>query len=189
MAVYQAMCSLFLEVDKMLYFDQWPPKLGKGCADGVYVIGNKAKVTLVPPGKSTIKKWHKVTGRESQYDFVHINSAGSAKKWRDGEVSDIPQSIPAVVYFAQSNSARDPKDNDTIAGRWLRNGAYIYYGAIEEPYAESFNTAKNVARSILKNEPLGKAFQQKETLIAPFTYSWKLVYIGDPLHRIKFSSR
>ena len=89
--------------------------------------------------------------------------------------------------MAHSNSARNPKDNDTVCGRWLSNGAYAYYGAIREPHAQSFNRSEIVAQSILRSQPLGKAFTQKTHLIPRFTLPWRLVYIGDPLLSVRFA--
>jgi hypothetical protein len=101
-------------------------------------------------------------------------------------VSDIPESAPAIVYFSHSFSAVNPYDETTIAGAWLRRGAYIYLGAISEPFAQSFNVSHIVADAAVNGEPLGKAFLNKEFLHPRFTFPWKQVYIGDPLHRVRF---
>ncbi len=49
---------------------------------------------------------------------------------------------PTVVSIIHSFSAADPLDPSTIAGRWLENGVYIYFGAMNEPYLNAFRCPK-----------------------------------------------
>ncbi len=185
MSLYQAMCSIFLDTRNALYFDRWPEKWGLRCQEGAWVMQTRLHSTVVKTNDSSMAKWRQLVGKLNPFGFVHVNSAGGAKDWGDGKVSDIPESIPTIVYFAHSFSASDPYDETTIAGKWLRNGAYIYFGAMSEPFAQSFNMARTVAVSAVAGEPLGKAFQAKEMLHQRFSFPWKQIYIGDPLHRIE----
>ena len=36
-----------------------------------------------------------------------------------------------------SFSAADPPDPSTIAGRWLANGAFLYFGSMNEPFLDA----------------------------------------------------
>jgi len=186
MALYQAMCSIFLGTSKALYFDRWPERWGLRAQEGWWVMQTKVNSVLVKKDESSLARWKRAVGSLNPYGFVHVSSAGNAREWGDGKVSDIPESVPTIVYFAHSFSASDPYDETTIAGQWLRAGAYVYYGAISEPYAQSFDMPRSVAVAAVGGEPLGKAFQAKEMLPTRFSFPWKQVYIGDPLHRMVF---
>ena len=186
MSLYQAMCSIFLGTTKALYFDRWPEDWGLRCQEGWWVMQTKIHSVLVKKSESSIAKWKQLVGKLNPYGFLQVNSAGGARQWGDGKVSDIPESVPVVVYFAHSFSASNPYDETTIAGRWLRNGAYIYFGALSEPFGQSFNASWTVAVSAVAGEPLGKSFQAKAMLHPRFTFPWKQIYIGDPLHRMVF---
>lgn len=186
MSLYQAMCSIFLGVDSALYFDRWPEKWGLRAQEGWWVMQTRIPTVLVRQSESSLAKWRELVGKQNPFGFVHINSAGGSRQWGDGKVSDIPESAPAIVYFAHSFSAVNPYDETTIAGAWLRRGAYIYFGAISEPFAQSFNVSHTVADAAVNGEPLGKAFLNKEFLHPRFTFPWKQIYIGDPLHRVHF---
>ena len=186
MALYQAMCSIFLGTRKAIYFDSWPERWGLRAQEGWWVMQTRIPSILVKQNEASTARWRKLVGKLNPYDFLHVCSAGGAREWGHGKVSDIPESVPAVVYFAHSFSATNPYDESTIGGRWLRAGAYVYLGAVSEPYAQSFNTARTVALAAIDGEPLGKAFQAKRMLPGRFTLPWKQIYIGDPLHRMVF---
>ncbi len=186
MSLYQAMCSIFLGTEKALYFDRWPESWGLRCQEGRWVMQTKIPSVLVSKSQSSLARWRQLVGNLNPYGFVHVNSAGGSTEWGDGKVSDIPESVPTIVYFAHSFSAANPYDQNTIAGRWLRNGAYIYFGAISEPFGQSFNFSRTVADAAVNGEPLARAFQAKDLLPARFTFPWKQIYIGDPLHRMRF---
>lgn len=186
MSLYQAMCSIFLGVDSALYFDRWPEKWGLRAQEGWWAMQTRIPTVLVRQSQSSLAKWREVVGKRNPFGFVHVNSAGGSRQWGDGKVSDIPESVPAIVYFAHSFSAVNPYDETTIAGAWLRRGAYIYFGAISEPFAQSFNVSHTVADAAVNGEPLSKAFLRKDFLHPRFTFPWKQVYVGDPLHRVRF---
>jgi hypothetical protein len=189
MALYQAMCSLFCPMERAFYFDWWPEKWGKPCKAAAPIMKKKLKVTIYHESgvvKANIESWrYEMRKGNQKHDFIHVSAAGGYDNWRAGKLDDIPESKPVVVYFAHSGGSRNPKNNDTIIGRWLRNGAYITYGAITEPFAASFNTSRTVAESIVKGVPFGRAFQQKETLSPAYRRPWKLIYVGDPLRELE----
>ncbi len=187
MALYQAMCSIFLETDKALYFDRWPENWGLRALEGWWVLQTKVHATLVRKSESSLARWRKLVGDLNPYGFVHVSSSGNSRGWGDGRVSDIPESEPAVVFFAHSFSAANPYDMTTIAGRWLQAGAYVYYGAMSEPFAQSFNVPRTAAAEAIAGQALGRAFQAKRLLPERFAFPWKQIYIGDPLHRMRFA--
>ena len=81
-----------------------------------------------------------------------------------------------------SFSAADPADPATIAGRWLTQGAFVYYGSVNEPYLLAFRPASVVAELAAAGVPMAAALRQSE--VEPFGRPWRLIYLGDPLYRI-----
>jgi hypothetical protein len=80
-----------------------------------------------------------------------------------------------------SFSAADPTDLQTIAGRWLAQGAFVFYGSMNEPFLHAFRPPRLVADLIEAGAPLVAALRQGES--EPFGFPWRLVYLGDPLYR------
>lgn len=183
-ALYQAMCSIFLTSSRGLFFDQWPLNWQRALLQGYWDLAHHLPCVLL---NNSFAEWRHLTDSGNEFDVVFINSSGYPDKWNEGRVEDIPATVPAVVYFAHSGSAANPRDTDTIAGRWLANGAFIYYGAISEPYSVSFNLSQVVLNEWVKGTPFGQAAQQKETLMPEYRKPWKLFYIGDPLYYARFS--
>lgn len=183
LAVYQAMCSIFLSTSRALFFDKWPRQWGRSLAVGCWLLRPYIPCVIF---YDDLKKWRAATGNLNPYDLIFVNASGNPDGWSGGKVEDIPESVPAVVFFAHSSSAAKPFDENTIAGRFLRNGAFIYYGAISEPYAASFNRAEHVVQKWVNGAFFAHAAQQKETLQMQYNRPWKLMYIGDPLYYARF---
>lgn len=184
MALYQSMCSLFIRIKGALFFGAWKPELRMEGRCGAWVM--QSRVNTVSSRKW--KSWETLMGKHNAYDFVRVNARGGAYEWSGREVDSFVDSVPCIVFFAQSGSAKLPGDTDSICGRWLLNGTYIYYGSISEPYGYAFNAPDNMARGVVAGMPLGKAFQRKETLPPAMTKPWKLIYIGDPMKVVEFAS-
>ena len=100
-----------------------------------------------------------------------------------GRPSDIPRGVPAAVAMIHSFSAADPTDPQTIAGRWLAQGAFAYFGAVNEPFLLAFRPPGLVAELVSAEVPLVAALRQGE--LEPFGFPWRLVYLGDPLYHLK----
>jgi hypothetical protein len=88
--------------------------------------------------------------------------------------------VPAAVSIIHSFSAADPLDPSTIAGRWLEQGAFVYFGAMNEPYLHAFRPPKLVAELAAAEIPLSAVLRQGEHEF--FGRPWRLVYLGDPLY-------
>ncbi|MBN1918258.1 MAG: hypothetical protein JW889_10135 [Verrucomicrobia bacterium] len=184
MALYQAMAGLFAETPRALYFDRWVNIHGLEGEKGYQVLRTKVNTVnrhLRAKPTAEVSLWRRLTEGGHGFGFIHLQSVGSAYQWSSATVEDVPEGPPCVVFFAQSGSAGNPSLTDTLAGRWLLNGAYVYYGAVSEPYAPSFNAAQTVARTLVAGGTYAEAFQRKDTLPVQFRGPWKLIYIGDPL--------
>jgi hypothetical protein len=88
------------------------------------------------------------------------------------------------VLIIHSFSAADPADPQTVGGRWLANGAFLYYGSMNEPYLNAFRTPAVVADLIAEGLPFAAALRMNPGEAGPFGDPWRLVYLGDPLYRL-----
>ncbi|MCK4519001.1 MAG: hypothetical protein KAU12_02670, partial [Candidatus Omnitrophica bacterium] len=156
-SVYQAMCSLFLQPKNALFFNSY-------ANNGTWrdyrtdtasrLLSNVFEVTNIDNDKATLKRWKILTESEGNvYNLIFMNSSGGARDWNlsgsRGKVEDIPESVPAVVLYTHSTSAANPYDENTICGQWLKNGAYIYFGSVNEPYVQAFKTPNEIVGDLL----------------------------------------
>ena len=86
------------------------------------------------------------------------------------------------MAMIHSFSAADLNDRQTIASRWLANGAFAYFGSVHEPYLPAFRPPGLVSELIAAEVPLVAALRQGE--LEPFGFPWRLIYLGDPLYRV-----
>ncbi|RKY25001.1 MAG: hypothetical protein DRP79_07085 [Planctomycetota bacterium] len=188
-ANYMAMCSLFLQPKKALFFNAYKASGGGFAAyrtDGAARAMKKIMPTADIEGKdANLKKWRELTGRVNTFGYLHVNSAGGKDIWwvggAKGRVNDIPsESVACVIHMTHSYSAAEPWNPATIAGRWLRAGAYIYYGSTYEPFLQAFRTPTRIAVAIGEREPLSMAY--RSGFGEQFWTPWRLCYFGDPMY-------
>ncbi len=196
--VYQAMCSLFLQPPSTLLFNGYTdfdqPGEVEPASWGSYsqrtaarVLSNRMTTTLRDGLQADLTGWKAAFGRENPHGLVFINSSGGPDwfnlRGARGKTDDVPESVPAVIYKIHSFSAASPHDPATLAGRWLRNGAYIYFGSMNEPYLPAFRTPTLVASMIGEGVPFAAAMRRADALERDTP--WRLVYLGDPLYRLE----
>ncbi len=184
LALYQAMCSIFLDTTSALLFDRWPVKWQRALEPGAWELSKHIPTVSI---FRDLRHWWKATHRDNKYSLIFINAAGNPDNWTGGRVRDIPKTVPVAVNFAHSTSAADLKDPDTIAGRWLVNGAFVYFGSVSEPYSAAFNLSQNIVKKWLQGVGLAEAIGQKESLSPAYSKSWKTIYVGDPLFYARFN--
>lgn len=184
LAVYQAMCSIFLQTSKALFFDRWPREWMRSLDVGVWDLRKKIPCVSI---YDDMNKWRNTVKKYNVYDLVFVNAAGNPDQWSGGTLDDIPDSTPVAVNFSHSTSAADPTDYNTIAGRWLQNGAFVYFGSVSEPFAIAFNLSQDIIASWINGDPFAQALEQKEKLAPQVAKPWKLMYIGDPLFYARFN--
>jgi len=85
-----------------------------------------------------------------------------------------------------SFSAADPTNPETIGGRWLAQGAFVFFGSVNEPFLPAFRTPRLVAALLAAEVPLVAALRQGE--FEAFGFPWRLVYLGDPLYRLEVAT-
>jgi len=192
-SVYRAMCSLFLRPHSALLFngydeasEPWKAYAMPAAADR---LGRELKVThRSGPAGAGVAAWHKAFGAVGGFDLALINTSGSPAAFtiqgQQGHTGDVPMTVPAAVLMIHSFSAADPADPATLAGRWLANGAFVYFGAMNEPYVNAFRTPTLVADLIAGGLPFAAAVRLT-VAESPFGIPWRLHYLGDPLYRLR----
>ena len=192
--VYRAMCCLFLQPDSAVLWNTY--NAGRVWSD--YRMTEAARTLRelwpgpTPPvhrsgALASLVAWHQVFDPVNRFGWIMVNSSGAPRQFSipggSGIPADLPRGRPTAVSIIHSFSAADPVDPSTLAGRWLENGAYVYYGALNEPYLQAFRCPKLVAELAAAGIPLSAVLRQGayESLGRP----WRLVYLGDPLYQFR----
>jgi len=188
-ANYMAMCAMFLQPGRALFFDAYNlgrPGFGEyGTDEAVAAMKEMMPTEQVTGNNATVKKWRELMGRVNPRGYLHINSSGGGDTWWVAggvlaKLEDMPaESAPSIVHMTHSYSASEPWNEKTIAGKWLNAGAYIYFGSNCEPYLTAFRTPSRIAVSIKEGEPLSQAY--RPGFSERFWVSWRLCYMGDPM--------
>jgi hypothetical protein len=186
-SLYQAMSAIFLDTQTAMLYDSYPKEGSWGkyemnsAASRLKTIG--LNVELVQQPEASLEKWRSLASKAWEFDLILMNSKGYQKSFQvgngDAVVEDIPKlTFPAAVHMIHSWSATTPDDKNTVAGRWLENGAYAYVGSVNEPYLSAFIPPKVMVDRLLRSAPFLIAARQLES--SP----WKITTIGDPLMSI-----
>lgn len=186
-SIYQGMCAIFLQPEDILFFNAYDDKgtwLNYRTDYPAGMLSASFNVTNIDKGEATLTRWQILNEEKGNiYDLVFVNSSGGPSDWNltgsQAKVEDIPESVPAIVLYTHSNSAADPYNKDTIAGRWLENGAYIYFGSVSEPYVQSFNAPSEITADLLFGRPLSQCLRKDS---GSWSSPWKLMFIGDPMY-------
>ncbi|MCB9838706.1 MAG: hypothetical protein H6813_05150 [Phycisphaeraceae bacterium] len=183
-SAYRAMSALFLQPQSFWLFNGYgedPPYDGYT----VYPVETALRklgyrVDSFNPPRNSIDDWRAATRAPLDAGAIHVNSSGN-RRWFDlhpgrAQTSDIPfLEAPAVVTFIHSFSAKQLSDRDSIARRWLDNGAYAYVGAVDEPFLQGFTPPVYLMQGMFTPVPLG-------VMIRPNSEKpWKINTYGDPL--------
>ena len=195
-SVYRAMCSLFLQPDTALLWDTYnagPIWSDYRMTEAARTLGRLWPRSIHPVHRSgadaSLAAWHQVFDPVNRFGWIMVNSSGVREfsiPGGSGIPADLPRGRPTAVSIIHSFSATDPVDPSTLAGRWLENGAYVYYGAMNEPYLHAFRCPKLVAELAAAEIPLSAVLRQGEHEL--FGRPWRLVYLGDPLYQFRQDS-
>ena len=191
-SVYRAMCSLFLQPESALMFNGYDEAEAPWSNYLMRTASLRLSATLPTSQVSgelqaTLGGWHETFDPSNGFGLILINSHGSPTEFnlRGGpaHAPDIPRGVPSAVLMIHSFSAARPDDPATVAGRWLANGAFLFFGSMNEPFLDAFRTPRLVGELIALGAPLVAAARQipGERRGMP----WRLVFLGDPLYRIK----
>ncbi|MEG4455204.1 hypothetical protein [Microcoleus sp. N9_A1] len=186
-SIYQAMCAIFLDSQTAMLYDSYPKEGNWGkyemesAASELKSIG--LNVELVQQPEASLQKWRNLASKPWTFDLILMNSKGYPKSFQvgngDAVVDDIPKlQFPAAIHMIHSWSASAPDDANTVAGRWLQNGAYAYVGSVNEPLLSAFIPPKIMVDRLKRGAPFLMAARQLESP------PWKVATIGDPLMSI-----
>src|SRR5262249_36549224 len=131
--------------------------------------------------------WHRIFNADNPFGLVFVNSSGGPQYFAidggPGRPADVPRGGPVAVSMIHSFSAADLANPQTIASRWLEQGAYVFYGSVNEPFLAAFRTPALVAELLAAGAPFVAALRQGEN--EAFGFPWRLIYLGDPLYRLE----
>jgi hypothetical protein len=201
-SVYRAMCALFLQPSSALLWNTY----GGGNPWSEYDLSAAAlrlRPALARAGRilhhsgpeADLASWHRVVDPVNPFDLNFFNSTGGPQDfsiWIQrshqlvksyGIPADMPPGVPAAVAMIHSHSVADPANPQTIGGRWLAQGAFVYFGSVHEPFLHAFRPPGLVAKLMTAGMPMVAALRQGET--ETFGVPWRLVYLGDPLYRLE----
>jgi hypothetical protein len=209
-SVYMAMGALFLQPKSGLFWSRYNPK---NEVFGVFdpppaldTFNEFFPTETIRHPDATLDRWRALQWPGgNRFGFVYVNSSGGATSWSmsKGKAThfDVPETIPCVIHYTHSGSAGQPFNTDTIAGRWMSGGAFVYFGSHAEPYLTAFIPPSELAKRVAVGVPLGAAMrllytpklvgQRKMKVgdaekLVRFNMSgpWKLAYFGDPSYRL-----
>jgi hypothetical protein len=182
--VYQAMCSLFLELDTAFLWDGYTNKKPWSDYDmtetsqRLGLVGIGAELNDQP--RYTLKDWRLRMTRPVDASLILVNSKGSQTRFDLPGGGALPGDIPilqtpSMIHMVHSFSMQTPTDERTIGGRLLSRGVYAYAGSVDEPYLSAFVPTPMIATRIGGSVNFAAAVRYDDGNV------WKVAVLGDPL--------
>lgn len=186
-ATYNAMCALFLQPDSAFLFDgydtsePWNQYDCTAAERDIKAVGLATELFDHPRGSA--QDWKGRTRRALSAGLILVNSKGNADffELQPGRCTpdDVPLlAVPAMMHIVHSWSATTPAKRDTVAGRFLERGVYLYTGSVHEPYLTAFVPTPLLTKRLLSGAPFACAITIDGRPLG------KLVVLGDPLRTI-----
>lgn len=183
-AAYRAMCSVFIGIEDAWAFDGY----AVGSVPGQYNLKPITEILMGTPYKAAFDhmrtgaaEFRRATAAGITGGIVYVNTKGTMWNFElaPGRLYsfDVPfLNMPGVVHFTHSFSAQVVNHRSAIAGRWLENGAFAYFGSVDEPFLNAFVMGPDFfLRFFFYGATFpGAARFEKHPI-------WKLNYYGDPL--------
>ncbi len=184
-SAYQAACSLFLKPSSAYLFNTY--STAPGTIWNMYrldyaknAFSRWMKVIYDYDAFGTIAEFRDRTFPWNRFNVIIINSTGGATGWSarggGGNTDDFPVGGPVAMHVTHSGSCANPYDPNTLAGRAIWGGAFLYFGSVAEPYLNAFQPSAVFAPRIAAGESWIRAFRRVKILGRP----WRLMAIGDP---------
>ncbi|MBS0190071.1 MAG: hypothetical protein U0573_00955 [Phycisphaerales bacterium] len=182
-ACYRAMCPLFLDNTRSWMFDSYPkttPWSTYSLAQAKTGLGPKFTTELLETPGASAALWREKTGTGIDAGLFFVNSKGNSDFFEleggYGYCGDVPMLLrPAALHLIHSWSLQYPASRNTIGGRWLERGVYLYYGSVNEPTLGAFTPCPQVAELLGAGASFGGAVRRDQG------GAWKLTVLGDPL--------
>jgi hypothetical protein len=182
-AAYRAMCPLFLSSDEAWLFDTYPkssPWNDYSLAQSKTSLSAAFKSALTESPGAGASMWREKTQRPLSPGLIFVNSKGNADFFEletgYGYCGDVPVLLkPAALHFIHSWSLQSPGSRNTLGGRWLERGVYLYFGSVNEPTLAAFTPCPQIAELLVKGAVFSGAARRD---VGP---AWRLTLLGDPL--------
>jgi hypothetical protein len=189
-SVYRAMCSLFLQPRSAMLFNGYPqtdqPWTDYDQTAASSTLARLMSVDQRKKEQAGIAGWHEGFGPTNTHGLLLQNSSGGGDYFSvisgQAQTADIPPSVPSIILPVHSFSAVNPRDPTTVAGRWLLQGAFLYFGSMNEPFLDAFRTPTLIADLLVRGLPVSAAV--REIPGESRGLAWRLTFIGDPLYRL-----
>ncbi|MBA3710170.1 MAG: hypothetical protein H0W83_15270, partial [Planctomycetes bacterium] len=191
-SAYQAACSLFLQPDSALLFNTYEPtsrsEFGSyRMAAAAERLRARVTVDVVEGGEANIEAFRARVGPWNRRPLFLINSSGYPTQWSigggDGFTDDFPVGEPCAIHIVHSGSAAEPYDADTLAGRAVWGGAFVYMGSISEPYLSAFQRPEYIAPRLAAGASFVGSCRRR---LGQYSGSpWRLIAFGDPLFALR----
>jgi hypothetical protein len=184
-AGFDAMAALFLQPRDVWMFDGYTGNFGAEYAvdraAGFFRQAGFDRIFADLRPNGTRQIWRARLRGGVDAGIVFVNTSGHSRWFTlAGERaygSDVPVlQQPAAVHFIHSFSAQSPALPESIAARWMDQGAFIYFGSSDEPGLAAFLPPAQVTGRMLTGIPTGFAFRYDNSNMI-----WKVNYFGDPL--------
>ena len=212
-STYQAMCSLFLELDQAFIWDGYnstPPWVDYDGTKAASVLEEAGlRVELNDQPKHGIDYWYNrmvnpIADREGEAGsalLMLMNSKGSSTRFdlpgpiaEEGRPGDLPiLELPAALHIVHSFSLQQPMNPRTVGGRLLERGVYAYAGSVDEPYLSGFVPTPAIAQRLAAGVAFGTAIRWFDGDVQASGFdpsrAWKIAVLGDPLTTLGSAGR
>lgn len=187
-AAYMAMCSLFLPRQDAWFVntygsgEPWIRYAPDAAADALRSQGFTVRVSSGEQVSET--NWLRLLMGGVSTDLLVMNSSGDPEWFslfgnERGRTPDMPVlNRPTAIHLVHSWSMTRPNDPQTIGSRLLDQGAYAYYGSVQEPFLVAFVPPAALIQRCLAMAPF---LVSARMLDGPMDRPWRLTAIGDPL--------
>ena len=194
-ATYQAMCALFLTIDQAFIWDGygggqlWAQYDGTQAGQTLDKVSIETEINDEP--KNSLKDWKlrmvrpvgNSDGDAGSSGVFLMNSKGSSIVFDlqggpegMGKPGHMPMlNVPMAMHIVHSYSLQFPMNRNTVGGRLLEHGVYVYAGSVDEPLLGGFVPTPLIARRLAGSLAFATAVRFDDGKV------WKITVLGDPL--------
>lgn len=185
-AAYKAMSAIFIQPRTAWLFDAYEPGFGTqyDVTQAGATLRNAGFSIALDAEPRAFADWQRRTNRSVSAGLLHVQTHGQAHMFHVLKQRVFAREVPlletpAFVHFIHSFSAQRADALDTIAARWIDEGAAFYVGSVHEPYLSGFVPPQILMSRALSGFPLGAAARWETGRFGE--QPWKVNVLGDPL--------
>lgn len=187
-AAYRAMGSLFIQPRSAWMFDGYENTPGwneyDATSSGEILKKSGLLVEVLDTPAQGAREWRMRAARPIDAGLITVTSKGNSDFFdlQPGQCkpADVPiLSIPAAIHFTHSWSIERPGDRNTVGGRWMERGAFLYVGSVHEPLLPAFVPNPVLVGRLAAGAPFIASSRQENGQFG--AKPWKIATLGDPL--------